>query len=750
MVKSLHHFIYTRILLVSACGFVCTPLVAQQQDTAKTSLQIKQMLAMPFEDLLNMPVSSGAKIAQTISESPCIVSLVTHDQMNQYQWQSLNDIAEEQAGFTLGQDRNSLVIDSRGISDLSWSNRLLILFDGVPFSSFQSSVTDDALSLNMAKDVEVIRGPGSVLYGSEAVTGVMQVNSMSYSDLNGKSIVELKGGNDAYHSINILTGASGKYADVIISFNNTHTDGNEYQSYDLLTELLGTTAKQMTQDEQGSSHFFAKIEGKDKLAGFSLSYHFQDYHFQMGHGFLDIIPTSNSEPSNVARNYVVLKYVTPSASAKFKHEYVLQYDYEVSSYNLQIIPSGIVVPNPRTGKPDSALYAGLFEHYITPVNSAFARTQWTYLFDNKATLLGGIEQSMVYYGGDILHESNYDLNTGGNFTAFPMGAIQNLNPLYQPILGHPINNTGFYGQFTSGRLLGKNLQATLGARYDIYYYNYNSPATGKDTTRSPVTHFSPRASLVYSVNKDLSFKADISNAFRLASPFEQFITNSLISGTGRGNLSPENLTDEEVSCDWTINKMVNWRNTLFYSVYQNVITYGPGPNPTPSPSYNFINALSSKQEGAETELHFYFPGLSGFINYSYVKRINESSANPYVITNNSLVWYPTNVVNAGVSYPFKKFELSIQGHYQGVVNRSPNENTALTDSLRGSSVKPWFTLDMNLNYHITRNMEIRIASTNILNEQYALVNNLFGGLIPVPFDYQQAGRRIILSLKVTL
>jgi len=749
MIRNLHHYVHIRIILISVCSFFWVPLVAQQ-DTTSTTLQVRQLLAIPFEDLLNIPVSSGSKISQTVSESPCIVSVVTHNQMNQFQWESLNDIAEEQAGFTLGQDRNSLVIDSRGITDLSWSNRLLILFDGVPFSSFQSSVTDDALSLNMAKDVEVIRGPGSVLYGSEAVTGVMQVNSMSYSDLNGNSIVELKGGDDAYHSINLLTGASGKYANVLISFNNTYTDGNEYESYDLLTGLDGNYTKQMTQDEQGSTHFFAKIEGKDKLAGFSLSYHFQDYNFQMGHGFLDIIPTTNNEPSNVSRNYVVAKYVTPSSYAKFIHEYVLQYDYEVSDYNMQLIPSGLVLTNPKTGKPDSSIFAGLYEHYITPVSSAFARTQWTYLFNNKATLLGGIEQSMVYYGGDILHQSNYNLNAGAGTTPFPMGAVEDLEPLYKPILGHPINNTGFYGQFTSGHLLGNNLQATLGARYDIYYYNYNSIATGKDTTRNPVTHFSPRASLVYTVDKDLSFKADISNAFRVASPFEQFITNSLISGTGRVNLSPENLTDEEVSCDWTINKQINWRNTLFYSVYQNIITYGPSPNPTPSPSYNFINALSSTQEGAETELHFYLHSFSAFVNYSFVKRLNETTTNPYIITSNSLVWYPSNVVNAGISYPFKKFELSIQGHYQCVVERYSDENTPLTDSLRGSSVKPWFTIDMNLNYHITSRLEIRIASTNILNAQYDLVNNLFGGLIPVPFDYQQAGRRIILSLKATL
>lgn len=726
-----------RCVAALALSLFITTSTAQIDD----STNVQELLELSFEDLMDLPVSSASKIAQKSSVAPSIITGIKREQIIKYQWTSLNDVAFKQAGFTPGQDRFNQVIVSRGISDLLWSKRLLILFDGVPFSSFQSSVTDPAFSINMAKSVEIVRGPGAALYGSQAVTGVVQVNSMSFSDLKGHGDIRLKIGDYGYKNLNILTGAGGKNVNMLISFNNFSSEGNEVESYDtfLKRDSQGNFIKQRTQDEKHSQHFWTKLEGKGKLNGFSLSYHLQNYNFQMGHGFLTIFPEVE-KTSNVNRNYVLAKYVTPRSSKKLIQEYVLKYDNEVSSYFMQLAPVGFVRTLPN-GTRDSA---GVYEEYVTPVNDLFARTQWIYLLNSNATILGGIEQDIVFYRGDKLHNSNVNLSSPG-FYPFASGTIAPVGPLYEPIKNHPVNTTGIYTQFTSGNLLGEKLTATLGARYDMYYYTYKDLATDLLQKRFQ-THFSPRVALVYSASPDFSLKALYGNAFRFASPFEQFIANSIISGSGRGNIKPEDITNFELSSDWHIRQKIKWRNTIFYSMLKDQISTSRGA---------FDNVINTTQTGFESELEVLFNDLSAFANYSFVKRLKETSTDSLIKTSNSLIWYPAHVFNTGISYRYKKTALTLIGHYQSIVDRRESEKGAPSTGsnagidynlLRGATVKSWYTLDANLAYFINDQVETRFIVTNIFNKEYFLVNNL-NGRLPLPFDYQQQGRRLMISVR---
>jgi outer membrane receptor protein involved in Fe transport len=726
-----------------------------QNDSLSTSREIHRLLQLSLDELINIPVSSASKIGQKTSEAPSIVSIIPADLINQYQWRSLNQIAAKQAGFSIGQDRYGHVINSRGISDLLWSKRLLVLVDGVPFSSFQSTVTDEAFSLNMVRSVEIIRGPGAALYGPQAVTGVVQINTLSFSDMKGNGEIDLSAGDYGYRNMSLLTGAKSKHLNILVSFNNFMSDGNEYDSYDglLKKDTSGNFIKKRTQDEKSSNHFWTKIEGRGKLDGFSLSYHLQDYNFQMGHGFLTVLPDIETT-SRVTRNYFVAKYVTPGSSlSKLKHEYVLKYDYEVSDFNMQIIPPGLTtkVTIKKNGKDstytDSTYYThGFWEQYVTPVNNAFARSQWIYFFDNKATVMAGIEHDIVYYTGDKSHYSNIDLNRPG-YRPFKNGIFHEINPLYELIKNHFVNTTGIYAQLTTGNLLGKKFTVTVGSRYDMYYYKFNSIKTHSDSSSRSLGHFSPRVALVYKTNEYLSFKAIYGNAFRLASPFEQFLSNSLISGITTKGIEPEDITNIELSSDLQVSRKVIWRNTVFHSVFKDQIRAG-------SKGY-FTNLLRSEQQGGESELSVYFMNLSAFANYSVVKRIREVSSDTMIKTSNTLVWYPSHSVNMGVCYAFKKAELAVQGHFQSAVERKISERgspkTGVNigvdyDELRGSYVKPWFTMDANVRYHITPKIQARISVTNVFDKEYFLINNL--GLSP--FDYRQARRWINAGIKIAL
>lgn len=730
------------LLLFSTAVFPQTDTLTKDSLTEDTT-KVKELIKLSLEELLELPVSLAGKIPVRTSEAPSTISIIAREEMKKHQWMCLNNLTVNQAGFALGQDRFHHVINSRGISDLLWNKRVLLLVDGVPFSSFQNTLTNRAFSLNFASNVEFIRGPGSVLYGSQAVTGVIGVNSLTYSELKGNGEAEIQAGDYGYSSVDILTGARGNFFNTLISFNHYESDGNEYDSYDALLkrDSQGNFIKQRTQDEKFSTHFWTKMEFKDKLAGLSLSYHFQHYDFQMGHGFLTIFPEIE-KTSHMTRNYAMAKYVTPREKQKLIHEYVLKYDYEVSDFDMQIVPVGFV-RRLITGALDSS---GVYERYETPVHGGFARAQWIYFFENKATLLAGLEQNVAYYNGDKLHYSNVDLSKPG-FAPFPNGLIADVGPLYESIKNQPVNTSGIYGQFTSGKLLGNKLTATIGSRYDMYYYKYKNLDTEQLESRMVPT-LSPRAALVFALRENLALKAMYGQAYRHASPFEQFISNSIISGLNKENLKPEVINTYELSIDWSIVKNINWRNVFFYSVFEDQITS----------LGRFRNLIETEQEGVESEFNLAHDNYSAFANYSFVKRIRETSMDTLIKTSNSLVWYPAHLVNAGISYTYKKAVFAVSGHYQDIVNRKNSEKgaprTGLNsgvnyDDLRGSVVKSWFSVNANFSYRLSEIAELRISSSNILDNKYFLINNL-GGNSPMPFDYRQPGRRVWFALKLYL
>ncbi len=730
--------------------YLCSiPLMAQQDSVKATDL-----IKLDLQQLIDFQVSSASKINLKINESPSIVSVSSRNNNQKFQWITLNDIAARQAGYTLGQDRFNRTIVSRGISDLLWSKRLLVLFDGVPFSSFQSSVSDEAFALNMAKSVEMIRGPGAVLYGTQSITGVVAVNSLSPNDLIGNGHVEVKAGDYGTSNLDVLVGNKGRWFNTLISFNHFTTQGNEYFSYDALLkkDSDGNYIKYKTQDNTSTSHFYTKLEGKDALEGLSLSYHLQDYNFQMGHGFLTVYPDIETS-SRVTRNYIMARYNTPkSKSSRLNKEFILKYDHETSEMNMQIIPNGFVRPYvagvDSSGAPIVALdSAHIWEQYKTPVNNLFARAQWIYFLNNKVTILGGIEQDMVLYKGDKTHYSNIDLNNPG-FVPFANGKIESIQPLYERILNKPINNTGIYTQLTTGKLLGQDLTATIGARYDMYYYDYTNLSTGTNEHRF-VNHISPRFTLVYQPKQNFTLRAMYGNAFRVASPFEQFISNSIITGTNQTNIKPEEINTYEFTADWSLSRKWNIRNTYFYSSFLNQIRSSGGI---------FTNVLNTTQHGVETELQYRSKKIIGFANYSYVQRLSEESTDPTIAISNSLIYYPNHSANIGVVYTAKKFEYTIQSHFQSSVDRRSTEKGIVTsgsnmgvnmDELRGAKVDAWTLFDANILWFINYKLQARFIVNNVFNKKYAFVNNL-NGLTPQPFDYQQAGRRIMLSVKLFL
>jgi iron complex outermembrane receptor protein len=148
----------------------------------------------PVEETLlfqEIPAVFGAsKYEQKVSEAPSSITLVSAEDIRRYGYRTLTDILRSVRGFYTTYDRNYSYVGVRGFGrPTDYNNRLLVMVDGhrMNDSVFDGAYigTEFVVDVDNIDRVEVIRGPGSALYGTNALFAVVNVITRRGRDLNG-------------------------------------------------------------------------------------------------------------------------------------------------------------------------------------------------------------------------------------------------------------------------------------------------------------------------------------------------------------------------------------------------------------------------------------------------------------------------------------------------------------------------------------------------------------------------------------
>ena len=168
---------------------------------------------------------SGNKIETEISTPPLNSIVISQKQIENYGSIRLTDILEEHIGLLSIPDYTVGGLEGIQVQGLS-SDYIQILVDGVPSVGRLSGNIDlDRFTLNNIKQIEVVKGPSSSLYGSAALGGV--INLITKKKFNEKPILNLNqtiATNSTYDS-NIYFSKKIKNTNLSISFNNYSTEG---------------------------------------------------------------------------------------------------------------------------------------------------------------------------------------------------------------------------------------------------------------------------------------------------------------------------------------------------------------------------------------------------------------------------------------------------------------------------------------------------------------------------------------------
>jgi len=688
-------------------------------------------------DFMHQTVVSASKRAQDLREAPKPISVVTAEQIKNFGWQSMNEVLYRSTGFFPSRDFERNTLGARGSWEGWNNNHLLVLIDGIPVNDNLngSAYTWEITPLVFTNSFEIIRGPGSGLYGSNAVNGVLTLNTSSSSNfIDNYGFVKSEIGNRSSRSLDIVTGFNTTLFSVVTSFSQFSTDGDEYETYDNSREKdeNGNLKTFTTNDSRSGMYLFTKLTGRQKLDGLTLQYHRQTWQFETGHGWIFQIPEKKENMID-SRDILMLKYKR-EPSRKFSYEYVLRYQRHKMDWNLNFA---------RPGSFDGYYPNGVNEYLLTKAHDLFTRIEYSFVLMKKASIIYGIESSTFYYSGDDAHYSNVDLVTG---IPFENNETKELGSFLEYIEDKPVVNVGGFFSISSDSLLGKKFKLSGGFRYDIEFFKYTDitlaerPLVSKSFKR-----LSPRFAAIYLPNNNVALKFMVGTAFRAPMPTEMFGANTWTVSSNIKQLEPEYIWSVEFSGDFKVHKNLHLRSNVFITEFHNQIGYSQSANTS-------NNLFTLTNTGLELEILYGYENFSTYFNLTGFHRLDEkinSSESAFISTHtNRITWSPALVSNIGFNYALKRWNMSLFSHYQGAVKRrdldilSEAELIALglSQSPRADKLPAWISVDAKVNYRV-KNMEFYTKGTNIFNGNNYLVKSL-----KYPFDYKSQGRRIYVGI----
>ncbi len=181
----------TRLILILAGVLICRQLHSQDISAVNTN-------DISLEDLLDTKVSSASKYEQKISEAPASVTIISSEDISKYGYKTLADVLNSESGFFISDDRNYTYIGTRGFQmPASYNNKILVLMDGHTIndpvyggSYFNNEMVFD---LTAVEKIEIVRGPGSALYGTNALFAVVNIVSKKGKRIDGVNVQGLYG-----------------------------------------------------------------------------------------------------------------------------------------------------------------------------------------------------------------------------------------------------------------------------------------------------------------------------------------------------------------------------------------------------------------------------------------------------------------------------------------------------------------------------------------------------------------------------
>lgn len=648
-------------------------------------------------------VITASKTPERISKSAATVTVITDVEIRNMGARQLMDVLSTVPG--LGVTINSsgyYQLEARGVQSSETEKILLMqnghslntVLTGGAFQSFHNLIVDNI------KKIEIVRGPGSAMYGANAFLAVVNIITKDAVDVDGLELTAA-GGSYQTQQYNLMFGKEIKGLNLYANFNFLNTDG--YKGY------VPQDVQTINDINMGTNASLAPGYTNSRLSKFDLDFgaKYQDFAFTGRYikdkrGMFAGIGGALSDTSyqNFEDYFIELSYA-PALTENLDLSAKVYRDFNRWGDNYFVVfPPGFagVFPDGLIGAPwQKATKTG-------------AETQlvWDSTQSNK-----------VIAGVTVEHQKQYDVGQALNFdpaTGAPLGSLQDVTSTANWSKNTSRNFWAVYGEDIFD--IQSNLRLTTGARYDRY-----SDFGGS---------FNPRAGLAWEFSEGHDFKLIYGSAFRAPAFGELYQTNNPVVN-GNPNLMPETIKTWEASLGSELSRSTSSRITLFRNDIENLIESSP-PDPVTGLSL-YANSPGIVSEGVELELK------TKFDEGSYLAS-NCTLQNPRNKITGRLADVPSQKANVIANWQINsQFNLNTQLVLKGSTPRAtgdardaaPGYGLLNTTLIARNGLRKW------------GEMELRLSIQNLLNREYS--DPAPAGTLAA--DYPKPGRSFLVEAYYT-
>ncbi|MEQ6341682.1 MAG: TonB-dependent receptor [Gammaproteobacteria bacterium] len=661
--------------------------VGHAAEPATASTRSSEEMSLFFDD--EQLVGIATRHLQKIDKAPAIVSVVSGQDIENMGARNLQDVLQRIPGFAITINTfGRYEVAVRGVKKLD-SNHVKILVDGHAVNDDYSGGASwifDSLSLVNVKRIEIIRGPGSALYGANAMAGVINVVTKDAGDIDGVRVTAGFGSHTTTHA-NLQAGK--RFGDLAIASNIDlfHTDG---------PKLF------VASDKFGGSGD-TKFDQWRLDAGFKASY--QDFTFNTRYinrkrgPYIGVASALGPDSrGDYAQYFTELGYQrqlnkTMHLSAKVYMDKVSRF------YNYaQILPASVYpAPGGMIGVPE-----GMFGGHGAEVAMDY---QWT---PTNLLTSGMVMENRK--AGNVSHHANFDANMTSPTFLFPLGSLQDVSNGGNWLDESKAKRRVWAGYAQNVWQASETLGVTLGVRHDNY-----SDFGG--TTN-------PRAAAVWQFAKDWDTKLLYATAFRAPAFDELYLTNNP-AYVGNPDLKPEKMKTLELSLGHTYQDHTKGRLTYFNNSYQEkigIISSGLG--------YQIVNRGGANIQGLELEMqHRFTQGSEIYANATYLDTKDSDS-------HASLADVAKRMANVGANIVVIP-NVSVNANLRAT-SGTPR---ALSDARQ--AVTGYGVMDVAVNVKkLTKGLDVRAVVHNLFDKKYVDAAAM-GGVIS---DYPRDRRTFMLEL----
>lgn len=156
--------------LLLSYGLMQSLLFANQQD-------IDKLFSMSLEELMNVEVSTVSQKKENANKTTAVVSVITASQLEELGVHNVYEALSYLPGININETYMGYsVVTFRGVTPGLYNTKVLFMVNGHPVHErlFGSSHAE-YIPIEIIKRIEVVKTPSSVLYGSNAISGVVNI-----------------------------------------------------------------------------------------------------------------------------------------------------------------------------------------------------------------------------------------------------------------------------------------------------------------------------------------------------------------------------------------------------------------------------------------------------------------------------------------------------------------------------------------------------------------------------------------------